>query len=58
MCDRDRNGVGDQKVDSSEAGADEELGDLHRGEGALDEVGHTVAESRKSVVCVLSDCQF
>ena len=45
-------------MDSSEAGADEELGDLHRGEGALDEVGHTVAESRKSVVCVLSDRQF
>lgn len=53
MCDRNRDGVGDEEVDSSERGTDEELGDLHRGEGALDEVGHTVSESGQSVVCVL-----
>ena len=50
---RDRDGVGDEEVKSSEAGANKELGNLHRCEGTLDKVWYAVAESRKRVVCVL-----
>ena len=45
MCDRNRDSVGDEEVESSEASTDKKLRDLHRGESALDEVGHAVAES-------------
>lgn len=53
VCDRDWDSVRDEEVDGSEAGTDKELGDLHCGEGSLDEVGHAVAERRERVVGVL-----
>jgi hypothetical protein len=53
VCDRNGDRVGDEEVHGGKGRADEELGDLERGKGALDGVGDAVAESRDGVVGVL-----
>lgn len=51
--DRDGDGVGNEEVGGSERDSNEELGDLHGGESALDALWHTDTERCNGVVCVL-----
>lgn len=51
--DGDRDGVRYEQMSSGEGNTDDELGDLHGGESALDALGHTESESGNGVVRVL-----
>ena len=50
----DRDGVRYKQVGSGEGNTNDELGDLHGGESALDALGHTEPESGNGVVGVLA----